>query len=1111
MRKILFAISLALVCLAAQGQRRWLRMNAVSPDGSKIAFTYHGHIFVVPSAGGAARQITSAAAYDANPVWSADGRMIAFSSTRAGGFDVYVTSAEGGTPKRLTTNSAAERVDAFLPDGRILYRSYYMPTSEDGTFPGQFAQVYSVDTAASRPRLFSELTMESISVNAAGQLLYQDRKGFEDTWRKHHVSPVTRDVWITQLDPAHRTYRKLTDFGGECLNPRWAPDGKSFYYLEESSGTMNVYRRDVEGGVKRQLTDFKRDPVRYLSVSADGLICFSQNGDLYTMREGQKPQRLDISITEDNPLGEVQTLTTRNGSRSISVSKDEKQIAFVSRGEVFVTSPDYETTKRITDSPESERNVSISPDGKQIVYDSERGGKWGIYMTTMPRKDDESFVYARELKEQPIIAGDEPCYAPKFSPDGKKIAYWANRTELRVYDTASKTSRTVLAGKYNYSYTDFDLSFEWSPDSKYLLTTYIGDGGWNNCDVCLAYADGSKFVDLTESGYSDGGACWALGGKALLFHSDRDGYRNHGSWGTQNDVYIMFLDREEYDRFRMNKEERSRYDEAKKKLEEEKNKKDDEKKPDDKDKKDDKKKSPSAKDKKGAGKKGAAKKNSGKKGEKDAGAKDGGKAGKDSVKGKPLELDGRDDRIVRLTTASGFLGDYVLSNDGRKLYYCATYGQGFDLRVRNLDDMSDRVLVKDFGNYPMATSADGKSVYSGGNSLRKVTLESGAQKFINFSATYKYDPVKENAYIYEHVVNLLKNKFYRTDMNSTDWDYYSKNYRQFISDIDNNYDMAELLSELLGELNASHTGARYRGSSAPQQTASLGAFLDDSYEGDGLKIKEILTDGPLSFTGSKIKAGDIITKINGSPIKRGADYFPLLAGLAGKHTLLTLTNSKGKGEYEQDVKPVSQGETGDMLYKRWVRKREELVDKYSGGRVGYVHVQGMNTPSFRRVFSRVLGKLRTKEALVVDIRNNGGGWLHNDLGILLSGKLFATYEPRGQYIGSDPYMRWYKPSAVVMSQNDYSNAHGFPFMYKELGIGKLVGAPMAGTMTAVWWENMVDGITVGVPEVAVKDLRGNYLENQTLQPDVEAIPTPEQMLTDDDVQVKRAVDVLLKK
>ena len=1102
MRKTIPLLLAAALALPAHGDgvRRWLRSNAISPDGSRIAFVYRGDIFVVPSQGGDARQITSNAGYDTDPAWSKDGKLIAFSSDRQGGFDVYVTSAEGGTPKRLTTHSCNERVETFLPDGRILYRAYYMPTVEDGCFPGQFSHLYAVDTAASRPRKFSELYMTGVSVNAAGEMLYQDCKGMEDTWRKHHTSPVTRDIWITAADPAKRTYRKLSDYAGECLNPQWAPDGKSYYYLEESSGSLNVWKRNVDGSGKKQLTFFKKNPVRYLSVADNGTMSFSYNGDLYTMREGSEPKLLDIKITADYTSLDHRTETIRSGLGSVSVSKDEKLIAFTARGEVYVTTPDYETSKRITSTPETEQNVSISPDGKTLVYDSERNGVWGIYKTTMPRKDDDNFVYARELKEEPLVTGSEPCFNPVISPDGKKMAYWANRTELRVYDFASKTSRTVLPAKENYSYTDFDLDFEWSPNSKYLLATYMGNGGWNNADVALVYADGTKVVDLTESGYSDSRAHWALGGKAVVFASDRDGYRNHGSWGTQKDVYVMFLDQEAYDRFNMSKEERERYDAAKKKAEEDKKKKDEDKKDDKKDnKKDDKKDSKQKKkDSKDSGK--------------DSG-KDSDKAKADSVADFKILLEGREDRTVRLTMASSILGDFALSPDGTKLYYVAQYATSSDLYVRNLEDFSERIAVPRFGFSSFTASADGKNVYAGGNKIRKVSLDNGNEKTIEVKADYDFSVSKENAYIFEHVVNTLKDRFYRTDMNGTDWDYYARNYRTFVTDIGNSYDMAEMLSEMLGELNASHTGARYRGTYPQRQTASLGAFFDEDYDGDGLKIKEIIAQGPLDFVGCKIKPGDIITRINGKPIEKGKDFFPLLEDLAGKHTLLTLTNSKGKGEYEEDVKPVTAGWVrSQLLYNRWVKQREELVEKYSGGKVGYVHVKSMNAPSFRKVFSRVMGKLRNKEALVVDIRNNGGGWLHNDLGVLLSGKLFATYEPRGQFIGNDPYMRWTKPSAVVMSQNDYSNAHGFPFMYRELGIGKLVGAPMAGTMTAVWWETQANGeIVVGIPEVAVKDLRGNYLENQDLKPDVEVIPTPEQVLSDDDVQVKRAVDLLLGK
>lgn len=1092
-KKLLFAFITVLAAVTSHAAKdMWLRASAISPDGTKIVFSYHGNLFVVPSSGGQARQITSNSAYDSYPVWSPDGKQIAFSSDRLGGFDVFLISEQGGTPKRLTTHSANEYVNAFLPDGRILYSSYYMPNADDGAFPGVFSQVYSVDTAGSRPKLFSEYTMESISVNAAGQLLFQDMKGYEDKWRKHHTSPITRDIWLTQADNKERTFRKLTDFKGEDRNPCWAPDGKSFYYLEESTGSMNVFRRNVDGTDVRQITKFDRHPVRYLTVSETGMLCFSYDGALYTMREGEEPKRLDIDVVVDETVEPMIPMTITGGASSVSLPKDEKQVAFVARGEVYVTSPDYETTKRITNTAEAERNVTISPDGKTLVYDSERNGVWGIYKTTLVREDDETFVYGHELKEEPLIVGDEACYMPKFSPDGKYIAYWANRTELRVYSMASKTSRTVLDKRYNFSYTDFDLDFEWSPDSRWLLTSYIGIGGWNNVDVAVVKADGTKVVNLTESGYSDSYAHWAFDGKAVVFASDRAGMRSHGSWGAQDDLYIMFLDGETYDRFRLDKEGRELYDAKKKKLEEDKKKKKDDKadKSDKKEKKD----------------------KDNKKEKTDKAKSDSTEAKKDSAEVFKPDFGRCRDRVERITWISGSIGDFYLAKDGRKVYYIASYDGSYNLWVRDIDDGSLRVLNKGLGYCALLPSADGKNLYTSGGRIRKVNLDNGSAKDINFRAEFDYKPIKEREYIFDHVVNLINNKFYREDLGGVDWDFYAKSYKRFLPEINNDYDMAEMLSEMLGELNASHTGARV-GTTAPrQQTANLGAFFDDEYDGDGLKIKEIIKGGPLDFTGSKIKAGHIIKKIDGQPIEKGKDYFPLLAGKSGKRTLLVLTDDKGKNEYEQEVVPTSSGAVGNLLYKRWVERRREMTEKYSGGRVGYVHVKAMNSESFRDVFSEVLGKNRNKEALVVDIRHNGGGWLHDDLGILLSGKLYQTFEPRGQYIGSDPFMQWYKPSAVLMCENDYSNAHGFPFMYKALGIGKLVGAPMAGTMTAVWWETQVNGrIVVGLPEVAVKDMSGKYLENQDLYPDVIVYQTPEERLKDDDVQLKKTIDTLLGK
>lgn len=1078
MRKILLAaLLLALgMGLKAQDAPLWLRYSTISPDGTRIAFSYKGDIYTVPVAGGRALQLTTHSAHDTRPVWSPDGKSIAFASNREGSFDVFMMPADGGAPTRLTTHSANEYPVAFRNTDSVLFTSSIMRDAADSDFPsGQFTQVYEVSTSGGRPTLFSSYPMEDISFNAdRTKLLYHDKKGYEDPWRKHHQSSIARDIWLCDLN-GDRSYKKLTTFRGEDRNPVWTADGKGYYYLSEQDGSFNVYKAGLDSSTPTKLTGFAKNPIRFLTTSKNGTLCFTYDGEIYTMKEGQQPQRVSIQVVTDNQEDKLKYMNFSSGVSQMALSPSGKEAAFIVRGDIFVTSVEYGTTRRITNTPEQERTVSFSPDGRSLVYAAERNGLWNIYQTSLTRREDKSFVHAQEFKERQLTNSNEACFQPLYSPDGKEVSFLEGRTTVRVLNLASKEVRTILDGKLNYSYSDGDQWYQWSPDSKWILTHYIGIGGWNNRDVALVKADGSgELTNLTESGYSDNAPRFTQDGKAMLWFSDREGYRSHGSWGAHYDAYVMFFSRKAYDKFCMTKEELALLDEAEKDAKKDEKVKDDSKKKDDK--------------------------------------KDAGKDKKKEVEPLTFELGNRRDMVIRLTPNSSSLSDAYLNKKGDKLYYLTRFEKDFDLWMYDLKDKSSKILAKAAGGGTIHIDSTEKNIIMlSKGQLKKIDMDKGTITPVKLAAQFEYRPENEREYIFNHTWKQIKDKFYVTDLHNTDWDYYKTAYARFLPHINNNFDFTEMLGEMLGELNGSHTGARYMAAPHPMPTAVLGAFFDNGYRDEGICIKEIVNQGPLTTAGTKIAVGSIVTKIDGKPIEAGADYYPLLAGKAGKKVLVTFKTSPTSAEQEEWVKPIAQGEQNNLLYKRWVEQRREMVDKLSGGRIGYVHIKGMNSESFREVYSDLLGRYRNKEAVVIDTRHNGGGWLHDDLATLLSGKEYQRFEPRDQYIGSDPYNKWLKPSIVLMCEDNYSNAHGFPWLYKELGIGKLVGAPVPGTMTAVWWESQIDpSIVFGVPQVAVKDMRGQYLENQELFPDVEVYNDPASTLKGKDIQLEKAVEVLLQ-
>ena len=1073
---------LTALTVSAEEHPLWLRYPAISPNGQTIAFEWKGDIYSVPAEGGRAIPLTMSESYEFAPVWSHDGTKLAFASDRYGSFDVFVMDAKGGEARRLTFHSANEIPSTFTVDDKaVVFSAYRQEPATNAQFPlGLFTQLYSVPvTSGHVTQVLPGPALDATFDSKGEKLIFHDIKGYESEWRKHHTSSVTRDIWVYELKSGK--YRQLTTFKGEDRNPVFAANDQDFYYLSEQNGSFNVFKSSLADPSKIEaITRFTNHPVRFLTRSTNDTLCFSFDGELYTLAPGNEPRRVPVTISEDGRGGIDKFVRVDEKFTEAKLSPNGKEFAYVFRGEIFVSSVEGGITKRITNTPWQERSVDFSKDGRSLVYAAEKDNNWNVYMVTIARKEEPYFYASTVLKQETVVDTPEEEYQPSFSPDGKEVAYLENRVTLKVINLATKKTRTIMAADRNYSYADGDQYYSWSPDGKWFLVQFGYPERVETTQVGLVSADGNGEIhNLTLSGYDNVMPKWALDGKMMIWGSDREGTRAQGGDITSGDVYGMFFTRAAFDRFNLTKEEFALVKEQ-----------------------EEKKDKGESEDKEKEGKKTADKADKGDKEEKP----------KDIV----VDWDNLAERKAKLTVHTSPASDWVLAKDGEKLYYVTRFDKDNELWETELRTHETKLFAKlgakDTQN--LQISGDGKFLFIlvDGKPM-KVVIEGAKSEPLKTSGEMVLDQAKERAYIFDHAWRQFKQKFYVVDLQGVDWDFYYGAYRKFLPDINNNYDFAEMLSEMLGEVNASHTGCRYRPERpASDETADLGLIYDPTFAGPGIKVAEVVEDGPLDKAAAKIRAGHIIEAIDGQTLSSEMDYAQLLNRKAGKLTLLSVFDPAGDTRWDEPVKPINLGSAREFLYKRWVKNRRKEVTELSEGKIGYVHVRAMNDESMRTAFEEALGRNIGKEALIVDTRFNGGGNIHEQLSDFLSGHKYFDIVPHGQYIGSEPYDKWTKPSIVLMGECNYSDAHLFPVAYKLKNVGKTLGMPVPGTGTFVWWETQIDpSLVFGIPMGGWRTPDGKFCENNELEPDIKVRNEPDVLATGRDQQLEAAVAELMKK
>ena len=1066
---LIFVLALS-INLNAQEAPKWLRSPAISPDGTQIVFTYKGDLYKVPATGGDALQLTFHDAHDHMAVWSKDGRKLAFASDRYGNFDIYVMDAQGGPAERLTFHSNDELPYTFSADDQqVLFGALRQDAVKHRQYPHRSqSELYAVPVKGGRVQQFLTIPAEYVQFSQDGNfMLYQDKKGGENEWRKHHTSSIARDIWT--YDVQNKTHSLLTSFAGEDRQPILSEDEKSMYYLSEESGTFNVHKMSLEDPSKKeQLTNFTLHPVRFLSMG-EGRLCFGFDGELYTMKEGEAPEKIKVRIRTQDKTNSDQFISVDSGIEEMAVSPNGKEIAFIARGEVFVTAVEESFTKRITNTPERERFVTWGPEGKSVVYSSEREGKWSIFKAEKIRNEEPFFFASTLIKEAAVIQNDKDNYLPKYSPDGKKLAFIEGRRTLKVVDLNKQESVTLLGPKDLYHMSDGDKYFTWSPDSKWLLVEW--NLSLNNSEVLLMAADGSKRVNLNESGYYDSSPKWVNGGKQMLWFSNRNGLKSYATSGRfETDVYSMFFTQAAWDTFNLSDEEhkllKAIKEETKKAKKEDSTDKDK--------KKEDKQK---------------------------------------TVTPLTFDWDNLEERTSRLTIHSSRLGDAVLSKDGDKLYYLTRFEDKMNLWSTDLRTKETKMELKleaSSGSLEWDQSMKNLFLLSGGK-ISKIDPDKAKKEAVKIKGEMQFDANSERAAMFDHVWIRTNAIFYHPDFHGIDWDQMKEEYGKFIPHLGNAYEFTEVLSEMLGELNVSHAGGRYGGYKMENAdaTASLGIFMNYDHTGEGILIDEVITGGPLDKAGFNVKAGMIIEKINGETITPEQDVARYLNRKAGDFTLLEILDPATKKREVITMKPITLGAESQLLYKRWVKINQEEVDKLSNGQLGYVHIPGMGDEPYRNIYQDMMGKYFSRKGMIVDTRFNGGGDLVADLAMFFTGVPFISYETEAKVVGGEPTSRWTKPTLAIINESQYSDGHCFACGYTDLKIGKTVGMPVPGTCSYAGWERLPDGSVWGVVPVSAKDKAGNWMENNQTEPTIKIKNMPGVIDNGKDQQLERAVEEML--
>lgn len=1095
------------------------RFPSIRPDGEEVVFSWRGDLWKAPTAGGLAARLTSHPAVESRSAWSGDGKRIAFNSDRSGALNVMVMDADGGNVREVTREDDACLLAQYGADGRITFQA-----SREGDVYRDTRPYWVRDTGGPIHRVHDAFGRAPQYAQDGGLLLFT--RGGSSWMRRHYRGPDARDVW--SFDPAAKTFRQLTHWAGNDGQALFDGRGGGIYMSDQELATVNLYRLPRLDGTAtpERLTSFEGTDVWDFDVTPDGRTAVLQVWDaLYRLdltTPGARPARIPLTAPDDEGDA-VELVDVSSKVSEARLSPDGKTMAYVAYGEVYVRNVDDDhPTRRVTDSIARERDVVWSPDGLRLYFASDRDGTQSIFEAVVelsrseirkqfdaatkpapevkpetpapkddataaltapdtpkvekpapdPRNDPDRWHDAVSFTVRPVVQGAQDDRDPRPSPDGSRLAFRRGRGDLCVRDLATGAERVLRAG------WDTGLDFRWSPDGRFIA--FQQDDRNFNADIYVVPSDGSAPpVNVTRHPANDYSPRWSADGRILTFISERH--------AREFDVYLVILDKRI---------------EALPPLELEQYFKDS---------------AAAAKKRKPLPAPGAEEKQK-PNAKKDAEDTTGDKQDEPVH----LDLDDAYKRLRRVTTLPGNETNVEITPAGDRVVFTGANGTDAGLFSIGWDGKDLKKLGATGAVQHVSLTGDAVVFVAGGRAST-VDPKSGGAKVVALSDTLRVDLAAQYAQDFSEAAHLMGEVFYHPTLKGLDWPALSARYLTLAARARTGDEFNDVANRFLGELNGSHLGIRAKGYEAPIKQPNGRLGIDVLPVETGLRVERVVPYGPADKGDMRLTVGDVITEIELEPLAPGDTLLSRLRGRVGDETIVTVQRTDaaagGTKTLRVLITPVSDGADTNLRYDAWQAENARRVHEWSGGRIGYIHVRGMNEPSLEEYERDLFAAAEGHEGLLVDVRNNGGGYTADRLLASIMVTPHAYTVPRG----ADPAVhdgypqdrlfiqRYVMPMNMLCNEKSFSNAEIVAHAFKTLGRGSLVGQQTYGGVISTGGTALVDGTFVRLPFRGWYLPDGTDMENHGAVPDVLVPQTPEAESLDRDDQLKAAVDDLLKR